>query len=115
MKHKNPNPKIETHITNNKIQHKTNWVNQKITQKGKPRKYIVERDPHLGHLRTPSSASLDSGGFLSTLMPSFSVAIVSALILKLPLPLPLLLLQLGLDEIERDEEGWDPNRVKVRA
>lgn len=35
---------------------------------------------YLGHWRTPSSASLDSGGFRSTLIPSFSVAIVSALI-----------------------------------
>jgi len=71
-----------------------------MTQIGKPSKYRVGKDPHLGHFRTPSSASLDSGGFLSTLIPSFSVAIVSALILK-PLML-LLFLQLGLDEIESD-------------
>lgn len=34
------------------------------------------RETYLGHLRTPSSVSLGSGGFLSTLMPSFSTTLL---------------------------------------
>lgn len=38
----------------------------------------VEKSKYLGHWRTPSWVSLDSGGFFSILMPSFSVAMDSA-------------------------------------
>lgn len=35
---------------------------------------------YLGHFRTPSSVSMDSGGLVWTVIPNFSVAIDSALI-----------------------------------
>lgn len=57
----------------------------------------------MGHCLTPSSSSLESGGFLSTLIPSFSVAIVSALIANERAPRfePNL-----LDLKERDDAVW---------
>lgn len=45
------------------------------------KKILKEKNMYLGHCLTPSSPSLDSGGFFSTVIPSFSVAIVCALTL----------------------------------
>lgn len=41
-----------------------------------------KEDSYLGQERTPRSESVDSGGFLTILIPNFSISVVDAIILK---------------------------------
>lgn len=57
------------------------------------------RVTYLGHLRTPSSVSLDSGGFLTTLIPDFSIVKVSAFTIGFAIRLkPTFVLLLALEK-----------------
>jgi hypothetical protein len=76
---------------------------------------------YLGHFLTPSCVSLDSGGFFSILIPSFSVAMVSALIEPKRLP-TLFLEQLTGDKVKGDEclvlansNDWPADRPPTHA